>query len=42
MDDDDEGSTLPGSPQREGWTELFPFALFAVMVVAAIVAIALT
>jgi hypothetical protein len=42
MDDHEQHATRDASRRREGWTELFPFALFGVTVVAAIVAIALT
>jgi len=42
MDDHEQDATRARSPEREGWAELFPFALFGLTIVAAIVAIALT
>jgi len=41
MDDHPRGDRDP-THAREGWTELFPFVLFAVAIVATIVTIALT
>ena len=42
MSEEDPNATRVGTPERATWTELFPFALFAVTLVATVVTIVLT